>query len=495
MAIRGLLVTFPGTLTWNATGLSILNTDGSVVDNHYPGPDIQQVRDGANCGSGSYYRSVRYPYLETDHVWDRGNLLYYDFTNPYPVSGEISGVTVAHYTGSSGIVYGTRLGNGGSMVSVATAYFQDGHVTGCGVNTYQIYYWKERDYWYGSLRHMSIISNPSGITTHGLGALPQSLEECIRLCTKIISMSDIYDVLTNWSDLMGTRIGEFVDVDGNRVVVQAKDEHIGGFYDLTVQLPYDWKYDQGDMTELYHWSTIINGGYIPGAIKNVAAIAYQESSAALPEVSANSIANVMDAAGAVMTAGKLIKNGEKQILAEAKKLLDPRNAWLSWRYVYNTTKMDLAEYKRVARRLINLAGASTFKTHGTASDGQYTCKCTEVWSTEQFDVTDYDTKRLLETFGFKLSAYNAWDMIPYSFMVDWVIPVGDAIEHMEQWNKRRNLRSKEIWFSISKQLPHGYIYYRWTAVKPSTPPVYTHKNVSGKTLTYRLADTVSIFSQ
>jgi hypothetical protein len=249
------------------------------------------------------------------------------------------------------------------------------------------------------------------------------------------------------------------------------------------------------MTE---WLSVADCGIIPGRIRNATSNALADAMAGLPEVSANSVANVMELASglpSIFNAGAKGISGLLQKLRRGvKDLSDPRNAWLSWRYVYNTTKMDIQDYKDVTNRLTNLSGNPTFKVHGSGSGDGFSIRTVRQYRSADFNIIDYDTKRLLRTYGFQLDAYNMWDMVPFSFMVDWFTHVGPKLELARNWNRQYDFTATDVWYSYHEQLDHGYVYYRWHGVDPTVPPSYVQHATSKRTITYRLADTVSIFS-
>jgi hypothetical protein len=258
-----------------------------------------------------------------------------------------------------------------------------------------------------------------------------------------------------------------------------------------------WKYD--DVPYRFpEWRSVAEFGVIPGRIRNAASLALADAMSALPEVSANSIQNVLELASGVKGVAKSLSRGFSSMLQDLSRGLkssaDPRNAWLSWRYVYNTTKMDINDYKEVTSRLLNMNQGLTFKVHGVGQGDGFSIRCVRQYRNSDFDITSYDTRRMLETYGFKLSAYNMWDMVPFSFMVDWFTHVGPKLELAENWNRHYDFVPTDVWYSYHEQLQHGYIYYRWHWVDPTIPPTYVNKTTSKRTLTYRLADTISIFS-
>jgi hypothetical protein len=120
-----------------------------------------------------------------------------------------------------------------------------------------------------------------------------------------------------------------------------------------------------------------------------------------------------------------------------------RDGWLSYRYVYSTTKLDqeelasdlqseLRKMLQQGKRYVKVHGSHTMELAGTT----VTCRVSVFLKNRVYDFLD---KCLiwLEEFGLKPDLYLAWDMTPYSFIVDWFLPIGDtlnAVDAAEMYN-------------------------------------------------------------
>jgi hypothetical protein len=123
---------------------------------------------------------------------------------------------------------------------------------------------------------------------------------------------------------------------------------------------------------------------------------------------------------------KLLKEG-----ADPKKAAE---AWLSYRYVYTTTKMDIIAHKKHLKQQLEAWNESnarkTRHMHATATvdDTVYHMKV---------DITPRLTNAVEElwvksrAFGLQLNAVNAWDMVPFSFIADWFAPIGDYLQVLD----------------------------------------------------------------
>jgi hypothetical protein len=103
--------------------------------------------------------------------------------------------------------------------------------------------------------------------------------------------------------------------------------------------------------------------------------------------------------------------------------------WLTNRYVIQTSKADVEEGIAYAREAYKNADETV--SHGSivADGARFTCtvKMQPHWD-------DFGSMGALEQMwelGFANPRYTAWDMVPFSFMVDWFVPIGSYLEAMD----------------------------------------------------------------
>jgi hypothetical protein len=183
-----------------------------------------------------------------------------------------------------------------------------------------------------------------------------------------------------------------------------------------------------------------------------------------------------------------------------------QDAWLSYRYVYNTGKSDVNDAIAFMRRTHDLAKITgPLKCHGMSyttavEDTNVTCRCS--LSLQQKELSRL--RRIwdqLATYGLTPNFYVLWDFIPYSFIVDWLIPVGDMLNVTDTFNRfNKNYTISDVCFSLKYRRADdaGYqyqLYYRW----PSSPLeslnefYWTEKpDPSARTTLYRILDSVSL---
>lgn len=223
-----------------------------------------------------------------------------------------------------------------------------------------------------------------------------------------------------------------------------------------------------------------------------------EACDSLPRLSDNSISNLIEIVGFIKA---LVVDHKIEI---PKSLAD---AWLSYRYQYSTTKMDVQDAIKFVRRHTDLGtldrmivgrGTHVFDYMGS----NVVCRCgIEVTPKE----TSYLKKiwRALDQYGLTPDFYVIWDSIPYSFMVDWFLPVSDIVS---VWDANAMYFSGEYYtfdgccysLKYTRELD-GYTiqcYTRWLGSVPSSLNSFywlEAPSAGCKTVGYRILDAASIF--
>lgn len=241
-----------------------------------------------------------------------------------------------------------------------------------------------------------------------------------------------------------------------------------------------------------------NGGLADYWLDYACQHAIKEACESLPRLSDNSISNLIELVGFV----KGIVVDHK--IEMPKSLAD---AWLAYRYQYSTTKLDIEDAIKFVHRHMDLGtldrqivGRSTFNFD--YKDVPITCRA-QLESTPKHISKFKDIWRALATYGLTPDFYVIWDMIPYSFMVDWFLPVSDIAS---VWDANALYFSGEYYdlsnlcYSLKyvREL-NGYnvqCYTRWAGSVPSSlNSVYWYDapSVSSKTVGKRVLDAASIF--
>jgi hypothetical protein len=233
-----------------------------------------------------------------------------------------------------------------------------------------------------------------------------------------------------------------------------------------------------DQAQLY-----LDTGILPGTWAMSLETAYIQAAKALPESTSNLAANIIECAELLSA----IMGG--RVLEELPKTA--RDAWLTYRYVYTTTKLDVAEAKSVFNRLDQLTQTSVVRTYGSYVRDGTTYRVG--FSVDPAQIVPSDVSTTLQSFGLKLNALNVWDMIPYSFVVDWFLPISQVIEYFQDlgacW-----LEPFDLWWSILTRVDDTEIYVRLPGRKLSTLPYLDFRKASNKTIFMRIADSVALFT-
>lgn len=239
--------------------------------------------------------------------------------------------------------------------------------------------------------------------------------------------------------------------------------------------------------------------------------AYVDAINKLPVVASNTLANVIEAIDALKTAattinslrkgrigaadsvsGRLAQAGRASSVAE---LADPRKAWLTYRYAYNTSVSDAEEYKDFVKRIVDLQSlcCDTVTVNGFYREGEI--RYSFSGSIDLASLLPSDVAGKLRLLGLEPSLTNTWDLIPYSFMVDWFIDVSGFTEWLEQNSNSLEFTLTDMWYSAVVATPEYYSYWRVPGRGISLPSLMVSGNTSTKTWAMRLGDSVSIFTK
>lgn len=107
------------------------------------------------------------------------------------------------------------------------------------------------------------------------------------------------------------------------------------------------------------------------------------------------------------------------------------SAWLGGRYILSTTVMDAGEawdyfYDTIQKELGTRSRG--YKCHGTASVENATFSCTfHISPNEMYGKVSSYFEHCYRL-GIEPNAYVMWDLIPFTFVLDWFIPIGDALD-------------------------------------------------------------------
>jgi hypothetical protein len=184
-----------------------------------------------------------------------------------------------------------------------------------------------------------------------------------------------------------------------------------------------------------------------------------------------------------------------------------QDAWLAYRYSYGTTKLDVEEAIKFAKRHMALGSLDVeLGCYGmsvtTVNDTDVVCRCSLDITPTQLGYVE-KLWRTLTTYGLAPNFYVIWDMIPYSFIVDWFIPVGDVLSVLDAESRfsEKNYVIKNVCFSLSYERQIGnYVYKAYSRWRSDPLPHFNgfywfdKPKTSSKVITYRILDAASLFS-
>lgn len=180
----------------------------------------------------------------------------------------------------------------------------------------------------------------------------------------------------------------------------------------------------------------LDADYVNRRIETGLASAFLDACDKLPSTAGiNNIANLAD----VISSFKSMSKG-------LTKLGSAADAWLAYRYSYSTTKSDILALNEFASRLAALP--SCIHSNGFFRDGDWVYRVSINVSSPYLA----SLVSLGEKWGVALDAVNAWDLIPYSFIVDWFIPVSDLLERWQSQSFAMQIQQTS-WCSVR----HEYV--------------------------------------
>lgn len=224
--------------------------------------------------------------------------------------------------------------------------------------------------------------------------------------------------------------------------------------------------------------------------------AYADAAANLPVATNNTIANIMEAVSFLRGVITLKRNPLNGIGKLLRGCIDPRDAWLKYRYLYKTTMLDAEEYTSVVKRLVDLQTlcTGTITVHGIFQDEAAHITYRACFDVSVGDLIPTSVSENLHVIGIDPSLKNIWDMIPWSFVIDWFLSVSNIFEWVESWANSISIKPGNIWYSVQTRQKDQITYFRVRGSYPGTPPRLVTRDVSNKTFLMRVADSISLFT-
>lgn len=238
---------------------------------------------------------------------------------------------------------------------------------------------------------------------------------------------------------------------------------------------FDWKLFEWDAFCWHDLTGVLTRGYQLAATQS-----YIAAADALPVATTNSIANVLSTTDFVINLchGDISPKGIKDV-------------WLRYRYEYTTTKMDVEEYTDLTNRLLSLANATKVNCKGRFEYQGVSCETS--FDVDQSQWMPDSAVAWLKTYGFRFSAVNAWDMVPYSFVADWFLHISDILEAFQKQGDAISLQTSNCWHVFQTEYDGQFTMFRVPKAIRWGIPYVSYKPASGKTIGKRITDAIALF--
>lgn len=218
------------------------------------------------------------------------------------------------------------------------------------------------------------------------------------------------------------------------------------------------------------------------------------------EVSDNNIANLREFISIINDARngrisnlyrdfqQLVKPSKTSGLEKVGKFAS--NNWLRYRYAYKTTVSDLNQFigaaeKDYLRKITDQTLAHPLRAGGTFDGEEWHLKCRLHESNRDPFMAMAERVR---RYGLLPDLHTLWDMIPFSFAVDWFLPVDDFLSSVDHHWYSQGYEFDELLYSRKRQKDleiagiqlHLTDYSRWLDSEVA-PWSYTREDSGGCT--------------
>jgi len=142
----------------------------------------------------------------------------------------------------------------------------------------------------------------------------------------------------------------------------------------------------------------------------------------------NNIENLINVCEVVYS---LVTSSWDDLLASVRKAaqdLTPGKAWLAYRYQYLTTKSDIEATIEHAIRDLPSDSIRRGRAGRKVGSTQYHATC--IAASHDYSDTRAKVINYLENLGLAPTWARIWDLVPFSFVVDWFIPFSDFSEEV-----------------------------------------------------------------
>lgn len=238
-------------------------------------------------------------------------------------------------------------------------------------------------------------------------------------------------------------------------------------------------------------------GLMPNWYRFGLSTAFCDAVSSIPDSSVNGLEAVLDLCDLATTLRHPIK-GLKSAMRSIKRV-KPGDIWLKYRYVFKTTEMDIDSIRDLSQRIDVLRTlCAPVKLHGVHREEGALFRCKASFSLPAAQLQALDS--IPSYMGGSLSAADVWDVVPWSFMVDWILHVSDLLESLEGWGRAQEAqyRLSDVWYSVETSTRDQTVYFRIPG-DPKRPmmgsPYLITRQASKKTIMMRVTDCFAIFGR
>lgn len=263
------------------------------------------------------------------------------------------------------------------------------------------------------------------------------------------------------------------------------------YYIPASKVQFDFKYNEWETFQL---GTLFGDslGWLPplGMHSAGMAAAYLAAIDDIPSNDVNMIENVLDAINLV----KAFKQPSKA-LRSLRRLKDPRELWLTYRYCIKTGELDVNELRQFCNQLKSIPDFRTIKIRGVYQRGDILYRASgEIQSARFINSLKENAQK---AFGLDPSLTNLWDVVPYSFIVDWFIPVQEFFAQLDRMGEAVTSTVTNVWYSYESSYDGQQVYSRFYGGNGSLIglPYLSTRQASNGTVAMRVTDALAIFSK
>ena len=194
----------------------------------------------------------------------------------------------------------------------------------------------------------------------------------------------------------------------------------------------------------------------------------------------------------------VVKNPLKA-LKSLRKLPKASDLWLKYRYVFSTTKMDVEDTLSLYSRIQSLKDSDlSIKARGVyRHEDNSTFRCTLTYNPP----SDF-VKKLESIPGYlgEPSLADIWDIVPWSFMIDWLTHVSDLLDYCDKYCKSSEMQYEvtDVWYSVETSTNGQKVYFRIPGDKSRSMiglPYLSIRHASSRTVAMRATDLLAIFGR